>query len=86
MKHCHFCGNKHIRETTCQYTYQRNDKYLMVDQVPCRQCEYCGEQYFAADVLKAIESEFEAIHVHGKVPKRKIDVPVERFMEIQQAS
>jgi len=83
MEHCHFCGNKNIRETTCQYTYKRDGNYLLVDHVPCRQCEYCGEQYFAANILKAIEQEFEAIYLYGKEPRHKVVVPIEQFMEIQ---
>ena len=38
----------------------------MVDDVPCEQCEFCGEQYFEASVVKNIEREFEAIHSKGK--------------------
>lgn len=82
MEQCHFCGNRNFREATCQYTYKRDEKYLMVDQVPCRQCEYCGEQYFVANVLKVIEQEFEAIHLHGKRVKRELVIPVEQFMEM----
>jgi len=86
MEQCHFCGNRNFRETTCQYTYKRDDRFLIVDQVPCSQCDYCGEQYFAADVLKKIEREFESIHLHGKEPQRKLVIPVEQFWEIQRAS
>ena len=86
MKQCHFCGNKNFRQTACQYTYRRDGKYLLVDKVPCTQCGFCGEQYFAAEVLKKIEAEFEAIHLHGKKPPREMIIPVEQFREIPQAS
>jgi hypothetical protein len=52
---------------------------------PCEQCEYCGEQYFKAEVLKAIEAEFNAIHFHGKKIKTEIRVPVEPFLELLHA-
>ena len=57
----------------------------MVDNVPCRQCEYCGEQYFKAQVLKAIEHEFNEVHLHGKVVAHEIKVPMEEFNEIVSA-
>ena len=82
---CHFCGNKNFKETTVQYTYTHNGKYLIVDNVPCKQCEYCGEQYFKSDVLKSIENEFKQIHFHGKEVRKEIRVPVEQYLEIDTA-
>ncbi len=82
MEICHFCGNKNFVENHVQYTYQRNGKYIMVENVPCEQCEYCGEQYFEAKVLKQIEKEFEAIYSKGKKVKKEIIIPVESFSEI----
>lgn len=86
MKVCHFCGNKNFKSTKTQYTYKKNDKFLMVDDVPCEQCEYCGEQYFKGSVLKQIETEFNFIHLHGKKVKKEITIPVEPFYEIQLSS
>jgi len=82
MEICHFCGNKNFKENTVQYTYARDGKYIMVEKVPCHQCEYCGEQYFAAKVLQAIEQEFEAVHVLGKPVGKTLLVPVETFADI----
>ena len=79
---CHFCGNAGFKETTVKYTYTHNNKYLIVDDVPCKQCEYCGEQYFKADVLKSIEHEFNEVHFHGKVASHEITVPMEQYKEI----
>lgn len=83
-KKCHFCGNAHLKETTTQYTYPHNGKYLMVENVPYIQCEYCGEQYFQSTVLKSIENEFEQIYFHGKKVSTQITVPVEKYQEIVQ--
>jgi len=30
-KVCHFCGNKHFKHTTVQYTYRHDDKFLFVN-------------------------------------------------------
>ncbi len=82
MNNCHFCGNKNFKDSKVQYTYKRDNKYIIVDDVPCEQCEYCGEQYFEANVLRNIEAEFEAIHSKGKIVKNKIVIPVEEYTDI----
>jgi YgiT-type zinc finger domain-containing protein len=86
MKICHFCGNKNFKDNFVQYTYKHGDQFLIVNDVPCRQCEYCGEPYFKAEVLKQIEKEFQAVYVHGKKTSKELRVPVERFVEIQDAT
>jgi len=82
MNICHFCGNKNFEDTKVQYTYKRDNKYIIVDEVPCEQCEFCGEQYFEASVLKNIEEEFNAVHLKGKIIKNKVIIPVEMYTEI----
>lgn len=82
MNICHFCGNRNLRVAVIQYTYRHAGKFLIVDDVPCTKCEYCGEAYFKAEVLKRIEKEFNAIYYQGKKAKQKLSVPVERFAQI----
>ncbi len=84
-KVCNFCGNKNFRMKKVQYIYRHDDKYLIVNDVPCEECEYCGEQYFKAQSLKKIEADFNKIYISGKKPKKKIQVPVEEFMDIEGA-
>ncbi len=79
MKICNFCGNKNFKEKNIQYFYKRNGHFLMVNNVPCEECEYCGEQYFRAGILKKIEKDFEDIYLSGKKPAHQIRVPVEEF-------
>ena len=80
---CHFCGNKNFKDANVQHIYKREDKFLIVNDVPCVQCEYCGEQYFKADVLKRIEKEFNEIYTGGKEIKIEIRVPLEQFAELR---
>ncbi len=82
MKACNFCGNKNFRERHVQYIYKHNDQFLVVNNVPCEECEYCGEQYFKAEVLKKIEEDFNAIYQSGKKAKKEVKVPVEEYIEI----
>lgn len=81
-KICNFCGNKNFREKYVQYIYKHDDQFLVVNNVPCEECEYCGEQYFKADVLKKIEKDFGDIYLFGKRAKKELKVPVEEFVEI----
>lgn len=81
MKVCHFCGNTNFKKINVEYTYKHNNKYLFINNVPCEQCEYCGEQYFEAKVLKQIENEFDNIYFQNKKVNKKIRVPVENFSE-----
>ena len=81
-KICNFCGNKNFRERHVQYIYKHNDQFLVVNNVPCEECEYCGEQYFKAEVLKKIEEDFNAIYQSGKKAKKEVKVPVEEYVEI----
>ena len=82
MKVCNFCGNKNFRERHVQYIYKHDNRFLVVENVPCEECEYCGEQYFKAEILKKIEEDFKAIHLSGKKAKREVTVPIEEFVEI----
>lgn len=85
MEVCQFCGNKNIKNTTTEYTYKHDGKYLIIDHVPCKQCEYCGEQYFEAKILKQIEKEYQNIYASGKKANKEITIPVESFQEIASA-
>jgi len=60
-----------------------DNNFLIVDDVPCEQCEYCGEQYFEGIVLRRIEDEFKRIHIQGKKPKQELRVPIEQFSQLQ---
>jgi hypothetical protein len=53
-----------------------------VNNVPCEECEFCGEQYFKADTLRKIEADFKEVHVLGKQPKQEVRLPVKEFVEI----
>lgn len=78
-KICNFCGNKNFRPRLVQYIYKHNNQFLIVENVPCEECEYCSEQYFKAEVLKRIERDFLNIYSNKKKSKRYIEVPVEEF-------
>jgi YgiT-type zinc finger domain-containing protein len=78
-KKCSFCGNQEIVHKSVHYIYRQDEKFLIVNDVPCEECSFCGEQYFAANVLKKIENEFNEIHFAGKKASKMLKVPVENY-------
>ena len=86
MKKCSFCGNKNIKNNTTEYTYKHNGKYLLINNVPCKQCEFCGEKYFEAKVLRQIEEEFLNIQSGKKKVSKELIIPFEDFTEMVIAS
>jgi hypothetical protein len=56
-----------------------------VNDVPCLQCTYCGEQYFEGHVLRNIEKKFNEIYLQGHKASQESQIPVEHFLDLQQA-
>ncbi len=81
-QHCAFCGHKHLTARTTRYIHQQADELLIVNEVPCLECNYCGEQYFDVSVLKRIEAEHRAIVLQGKQPQAIKPVAVESFASL----
>ena len=82
---CVFCGHKYLHSVQTQYIYRHDNKFLIVNDVPCLQCAYCGEQYFEGHILRNIEKKFNEIHVQGHKASQEIHIPVEHFLALQQA-
>lgn len=52
---CHFCGGR-VTEHTVVVDYRWGDELLaIIENVPASVCEVCGERYFKALVVKAVE-------------------------------
>ena len=81
-KTCNFCGNKNFTKKSVEYVYKQKGQYFFVNNVPCEECDYCGEQYFSATVLKKVEEEFNNIYVTGSKKVKEIKVPVEEYLEL----
>ena len=76
---CSFCGNKSLSLKTTRYLHQQGEDLMLVEQVPCVECDFCGEQYFDIGILKRIEAEHLAISEHRRQPNRYVQVAVENF-------
>ena len=76
---CSFCGHTQASLKKVQYIYRHDGNFLIVNDVPCEECEYCGEQYFEATALKHIEADFQKIR-EGKKQVQHLNVPIEQFV------
>ena len=76
---CLFCGSEDFEAREVEYIYRRNGKYLIVRDMPCEVCLRCGERYYPAEALLAVESRFKAIHEKQREPEKTLTVPVESF-------
>ena len=68
---CNFCGNASFRQTKVQYVYEHDVYSLVVDDVPCEQCEYCNEVSFTTDSANMIKRAFVNKHFRMKAKKKK---------------
>ena len=73
---CVFCGGK-LKKENVTFTYEDEDKYLFVEDVPAEVCTSCGEKTYSPsvtdDLLKFARNEFQAA--------RTIEVPIFNFVE-----
>ncbi len=71
---CVFCGGK-VEKRKVTFSYEEDDKYLFVENVPAEVCTKCGEKTYSPDVtdnlLRFARDEFK--------PAKTIAVPVFDF-------
>jgi YgiT-type zinc finger domain-containing protein len=73
------CGHRHLSAKTSRYLHQHGEELLIVDDVPGLECDDCGEPYFDASVLPAIEAEHLAIVQRRKVPRAVRTVALDSY-------
>lgn len=77
---CSLCGGE-VVVRYIRYTYHWDDELFIFEEVPAGVCVQCGEAYFTADTVKAMEKV-----VLGKTkPQRTIRVPVYTYTEALMA-
>ena len=52
---CAVCGTPGVRRRQVTRSYGRGSTLLIVENVPVVVCPHCGESYFTADTLHALE-------------------------------
>ena len=74
---CSFCGGE-LEDRLIQHEYRWEGELFVFEDVPARVCRQCGERYFDAKVVKAME---RAV-LDRMEPKRILQVPVFSFPEM----
>lgn len=52
---CLTCKNGAMLDATTTYFAKLKNCYVIIENVPCRKCDQCGEEYFPASVLERID-------------------------------
>ncbi|MBI1763568.1 MAG: type II toxin-antitoxin system MqsA family antitoxin [Acidobacteria bacterium] len=55
MRVCSFCGQLAAREVYKPQLFERDQQWLVVEQVPTMVCGNCGETYFTGGTLEELE-------------------------------
>ena len=58
------------------------DELIVIEDIPARVCEACGEKYFSAEVSRRIDELLSA----PPRAKKRLEVPVFTFGEAQTAA
>ena len=74
---CEYCEGKLI-EKLVTITHRWKDNWVVIENVPVRVCQSCGERYFSARVIK----EIERIARSRSQPKCTLTVPVRSFTKV----
>jgi len=77
---CSFCEGE-LEEQLVQHEYHWEGKLFVFEDVPARVCRQCGERYFDAAVVKAME---QAV-LEQLEPKRILQVPVFSYADLAAA-
>jgi HTH-type transcriptional regulator / antitoxin MqsA len=71
---CVFCGGTMVKRKVT-FSYDDDEKHLIVEHVPAKVCKECGEKVYspqvADELLRFANNEFE--------PVKRIEVPVYDF-------
>ena len=72
---CSYCGGRVTSRRVQKPCWWGDRLIAMVDNVPAGVCEQCGERYYQAKVLKAIENLLK----HKRTFKTQIKIPLADF-------
>ncbi|MCA9414075.1 MAG: YgiT-type zinc finger protein [Candidatus Omnitrophica bacterium] len=72
MFECQVCGNKSIRDEIVSEVFEIDGRRVLVEGIPAKVCERCGEAVFSAETGEAIRR-----MVHGEsAPDRTVPLDV----------
>ena len=74
METCYFCRKGILEEKKVTVDFRWGTKLVVIEEVPAKVCNECGEKYYSAEVSR----EMEKIAIKGKKEKI-IEVPLVRL-------
>lgn len=52
---CMSCRADEMIESTTTYFAKLKNCYIIIENVPCKKCKQCGEEFFSASVVEKID-------------------------------
>ena len=52
---CMFCKNKTFIESTTTHVVNYQNSIIIIRNVPCLECDQCGEKYYTDEVAEKLE-------------------------------
>ncbi len=80
METCYFCKKGILEDKKVTVDFRWGSKLIVIEEVPSKVCNECGEKYYSAEVSR----EMEKIATIGK-GERVIKVPLARLHETPSA-
>lgn len=53
---CMSCKSDNMVDSKTTYFAQLNNCYVIIENVPCKKCDQCGEEFFSVSVMKKIDT------------------------------
>lgn len=73
---CDLCGGAMLEKKTT-YTLEIHKRFVMVENVPAKVCQQCGEMLYSPDVVDRLQKTIW----NNKEPEKTIETPVFDFMK-----
>lgn len=53
---CMSCKSDNMVDSKTTYFAQLNNCYVIIENVPCKKCAQCGEEFFSVSVMEKIDT------------------------------
>ncbi|MDO4545607.1 MAG: type II toxin-antitoxin system MqsA family antitoxin [Bacillota bacterium] len=53
---CFYCKSEALKPTKTNYVVDLDSCIIIVKNVPCEECEQCGEKYFSDEIVEKLDA------------------------------
>lgn len=65
---CFSCKSDTMIDAATTYFAQLPNCYVIIENVPCKKCSQCGEEYFSTSVMENIDDILDKVeHIASKI-------------------